>query len=50
MLNKKRFVWFGIFIRTMSKMRAYCSISQIFFAFSTPHDSLFLVFGVPNAK
>ena len=34
----------------MPKMRLYCSMSQIFLAFNTPHDGLFLVFGVPNAK
>ena len=25
-------------------------MSQIFLTFNTPHDGLFLVFGVPNAK
>ena len=34
----------------MPKMRLYCSMSQIFLAFDTPHDGLFLVFGVPKAK
>ena len=34
----------------MPKMRLYCSMSQIFLTFNTPHDGLFLVFGVPNAK
>ena len=31
-------------------MRVYCSMSQNFDTFNTPHDALFLVFGVPNAK
>ena len=30
--------------------RAYCSMSHNFSTFSIPHDALFLVFGVPNAK
>ena len=34
----------------MPKMRLYCSASQNLLAFNTPHDGLFLVFGVPNAK
>ena len=40
----------GIPVHTMPKMRAYCNMSQIFSTFSTPHDALFLVFGVSNAK
>ena len=40
----------GIFVRTVLKMRAYCSMSQNFSTFSTPHDALFLVFSVSNAK
>ena len=31
-------------------MKFYYSKCQNFLAFNTPHDSLFLVFGVPNAK
>ena len=31
-------------------MKFYCNKCQNFLAFNTPHDSLFLVFGVPNAK
>ena len=31
-------------------MRAYCSMSQNFLAFNTPHAGIILVFGVPNAK
>ena len=40
----------GIFIRTLSKMRAYYSMSHNFGTYNTPDDALFLVFGVPNAK
>ena len=40
----------GIPIYTVPKMKAYCSMSQIFSTYSTPHDALFLVFGVSNAK
>ena len=40
----------GILVRTVLKMRAYCSMSQNFSTFSTPHDALFLVFSVSNAK
>ena len=31
-------------------MKVYYSMSQNFNMFNTPHDALFLVFGVPNAK
>ena len=31
-------------------MKRYCSMFQNFDTFNTPHDALFLVFGVPNAK
>ena len=34
----------------LSYLRAYCSMSHNFETFSTPHEGLFLVFGVPNAK
>ena len=40
----------GILVCTVPKMRAYCSMSQNFNTFSTPHNPLFLVFGVSNAK
>ena len=40
----------GIPVRTVPKMKVYCSMSQIFSTYSTPHDALFLVFGVSNAK
>ena len=41
---------YTIFVRTLSYLKAYCSISQNFETFSTSHEGLFLVFGVPNAK
>ena len=31
-------------------MEAYCSMFQIFSIYSTPHEAVFLVFGVSNAK
>ena len=34
----------------MPKMRLYYSMSQNLLAFNTPHDGLFLVFDVLNAK
>ena len=34
----------------MPKLRQYYSMSQNFDTFNTPHDALFLVFGVSNAK
>ena len=34
----------------LSYLRAYYSMSHNFETFSTPHEGLFLVFGVPNAK
>ena len=49
-MNKKIINAYSILIQTMPKMRAYCSMSQNFSTFSTPHDALFLVFGVSNAK
>ena len=39
-----------IVVRTIPKMEQYCSMFQNFDTFKTPHDALFLVFGVPNAK
>ena len=49
-MNKKIINENDIFIRTLSKMRAYCSMSHNFSIFSTPHDALFFMFGVSNAK
>ena len=49
-MNKKIINGNDIFIRMLSKMRVYCSMSHNFSTFSTAHDALFLVFGVPNAK
>ena len=41
---------YSISVRTLSYLKAYCSISQNFETFSTSHEGLFLVFSVPNAK
>ena len=41
---------YNIFVLTLSYLRAYYSISQNFETFSTPHEGLFLVFGVLNTK
>jgi len=49
-MNKKTINTYGILIHTMPKMKAYCNMSQNFITFNTPHDALFLVFGVPNVK
>ena len=40
----------GIFIRTLSKMRVYYSMSHNFGTYNTPEDALFFVFDVPNDK
>ena len=37
-------------VRTVSYLRRYCSSVPNFLAFGTPHEGLFLMFGVPNAK
>ena len=34
----------------MPKLSRYCNMLQNFDTFNTPHDTLFLVLGVPNAK
>ena len=49
-MNKKIINADGILVRTVSKMRAYYSMSHNFSTFNTPHDVLFLVFGVSNAQ
>ena len=49
-MNKKIINADGILVRTVSRMRAYCSMSHNFSTFNTPHDALFLVFGVLNVK
>ena len=49
-MNKKIINTYSILIHTVPKMRAYCSMSQNFSTFSIPHNALFLVFGVSNAK
>ena len=38
------------FVRTMSKLKWYCSMLQKFDTFNTSDKALFLVFGVLNAK
>ena len=43
-MNKKIINAYSILIQTVPKMRAYCSMSQNFSTFSTPHDDLFLVY------
>ena len=41
---------YSICVRTVSYLRRYCSGVPNFLAFGTPHEGLFLLFGVPNAK
>lgn len=41
-MNKKTINGNGIFIRTLSKMRAYCSMFYNFSTFSIPDEVLFL--------
>ena len=41
---------YSIDVRTVSYLRWYCSGVPNFLAFGTPHEGLFLVFDVPNAK
>ena len=50
MLNKKLVFWFGIYVRTVSYLRRYCSSVPKFLAFETPHEAHILVFGVSNVK
>ena len=40
--NKKILNTYGISVRTLSYLRAYCSMSQNFETFSTPDEGLFL--------
>ena len=47
---KKILNLYSISVRMLSYLRVYCSMAQNFDTFNTPHDALFLVFGVPNAK
>ena len=49
-MNKKIKNTYTIFIHTVPKIRRYCSMSQKFLTFNTPHEGLFLMFGVPNTK
>ena len=46
-LNKKKI---GIVIRTVSYLRWYCSMFQIFETFRTAYEDWIVVFGVSNAK
>ena len=41
---------YSIDVRTVSYLRRYYSGVPNFLAFGTPHEGLFLVFSVPNAK
>ena len=48
--NKKILNLDSISVRTLSYLRVYCSMFHNFDTFNTPHDALFLVFGVSNVK
>ena len=48
--NKNILNPYSIFVRTLSYLKVYYSMPQNFDTFNTPHDALFLVFGVLNAK
>ena len=41
---------YSIDVRTASYLRQYCSGMPKLLAFNTPHEGLFFMFGVPNAK
>ena len=41
---------YSIDVRTVSYLRRYCSGVPKLLAFNTPHEGLFFMFGVPNAK
>ena len=41
---------YTIFVRTMSKLKGYCSMLQKFDIFNTSDKAPFFVFGVPNTK
>ena len=41
---------YSIDVRTVSYLRRYCSGVPKFLVFGTPHEGLFLMFGMPNAK
>ena len=47
--NKKLF-FYSTSIRTIPKMKRYCSRVSKFIGYRTPHEKGFLVFGMPNAK
>ena len=44
-MNKKN-IFFNTSVRTVLKIRQYCSMFQKFLAFNTPHEGVFLVFGL----
>ena len=48
--NKKILKTYAISIRTISYLRAYCSLMPNILAFTTFDESGFLVFGMSNAK
>ena len=48
--NKKILNTYSISVRTLSYLKAYCSLMPNILAFTTPDKSGFLVFGVSNAK
>ena len=48
--NKIRKKNYSICVLTVSYLRWYCSDVPNFLTFGTPHEGLFLLFGVPNAK
>ena len=49
-VNKISIKNYGILVNMLSYLRAYCNMFQNFNTYSTPHDALFLVFSVSNAK
>ena len=49
-MNKIRKKNYSIDVCTVSYLRQYYSGVPNFLAFGTPHEGLFLMFGVPNAK
>ena len=46
----KKYFFYCISIRTIPKMKRYCSRVSKFIWYRTPHENGFLVFGVPNVK
>ena len=50
LVNKQIIKKFGIAVRTVSYLRRYCSMFQIFEIFRTVDEAWIVVFGVSNAK